>query len=140
MLAQTETHQPLTTKESLDFHYRVGCIITNSMDVEQSECLGTVYLEQADRKYSNLDMTKRERKIALYKLNKCNQAIKAIMSISDMVKRELRPTTKNSEGEKIVQDAIDHHSSLFADLINLDYQQQIRVNNLIQKIKREALK
>lgn len=107
---------------------KITAVIAYDLCIEQLGAEHTEYKEEATR-----HPDKPVRKIATYRMNKCQKALDTIHSLRDDIYKELKPT---NVGEDIFNGAVNHYSDLLFDIVNLEIKDQDRVKGLIKKLKK----
>lgn len=114
------TEPIVITKEELDFSTVYGTLFSLGTTVEYLACLRGLMLERN----------------AKYVANKAKQAEDACQFVYDTLEREMMKRLTLEE-KAIAMAAIDHHKLLIYDFFLMDNNDQHRVKQLMDKIKKQ---
>ena len=99
---------------------RLGTIVGINIAIEQLQGTEADYNASGDK----------------YRLNVTTRSIKSMQLVLDTITRELKQLATGPEAEQLIHDATTHNTDLFYKLINMDYTDQMRVSQLMDKIRK----
>ena len=110
--------------------------LTQKQETDFATIFGTLFVLKTAAEYLAVMQGLMAERKANYALNKSKKAEEAVVTVYQSLEREA--TKKLSPAEKqIILDSAEQHNNLVYSFFLLSQQEQLRVKNLIDKIKKE---